>query len=131
MPPHSATLLNPDGPLNDKMLQDIQSEDRFQEKPTSLVEVVKHLPEDVFEKRPFRAYMAALQVRNAIILTSNGSRKQALEHSRLIIIKYIFVGDYVNGCLLLSFIQHRKLPGDYTWMVCCRDVCAWNVCDRT
>ena len=131
MPPHSATLLNPDGPLNDKMLEDIQSEDRFQEKPTSLVEVVKHLPEDVFEKRPFRAYMAALQVRNAIILTSNGSRKQALEHSRLIITKYIFVGDYVNGCLLLSFIQHRKLPGDYTWMVYCRDVCTWNVCDRT
>ena len=75
MPPHSATLLNPDGSLNDNMLEDISSEDRFKEKPTSLVEVVKHLPEDVFEKRPFRAYLAALQVRNAIILTSNGSRK--------------------------------------------------------
>ena len=33
-----------------------------QEKPTNLVEVIKHFPKDVFEKRPFRDYMGALQV---------------------------------------------------------------------
>ena len=64
MPPHSASLLSPDGPLNEEIMEDITRDDRFQKKPTNLTEVVKHLPDDVFEKRPFRAYMAALQVRN-------------------------------------------------------------------
>ena len=34
----------------------------MEEKPTNLAEVVSHFPKDVFEKRPFRAYMGALQV---------------------------------------------------------------------
>ena len=48
----------------EEIMEDITRDDRFQKKPTNLTEVVKHLPDDVFEKRPFRAYMAALQVRN-------------------------------------------------------------------
>ena len=49
------------------MTANIRQVDGFKEKPTSLVEVVNHLPKDVFEKRPFRAYMAALQVRNNVV----------------------------------------------------------------
>ena len=64
MPPHSSSMLGPDEPLSEKLTANRRLEDGFQEKPTSLVEVVNHLPKDVFEKRPFRAYMAALQVRN-------------------------------------------------------------------
>ena len=73
MAPHSASLLSPDGPLNEEIMEDITREDRFQKKPTNLTEVVKHLPDDVFEKRPFRAYMAALQVRNNIIFRTIGA----------------------------------------------------------
>ena len=45
--------------VNDNLTRNF---DQIEEKPTSLVEVVRHLPKDVFEKRPFRAYMGALQV---------------------------------------------------------------------
>ena len=72
MPPHSSSMLDPEGPLNEKLTGSIRREDGFQEKPTSLVEVVNHLPKDVFEKRPFRAYMAALQVRNNFVDISFG-----------------------------------------------------------
>ena len=67
MPPHSSSMLGPEEPLSEKLTANIRREDGFQEKPTSLVEVVNHLPKDVFEKRPFRAYMAALQVRNNVV----------------------------------------------------------------
>ena len=64
MPPNSTELLNTRSPLEEKLSTVDRRDNGFQEKPTSLVEVVKHLPEDVFEKRPFRAYMAAFQVRH-------------------------------------------------------------------
>ena len=63
MPPNSTELMNSRSPLEEKLSTVDRRENGIQEKPTSLVEVVKHLPEDVFEKRPFRAYMAAFQVR--------------------------------------------------------------------
>ena len=64
MPPNSGTSPKAEEPLNEEMVEDVTGADGFQEKPTTLVEVINHLPKDVFEKRPFRAYMAALQVRN-------------------------------------------------------------------
>ena len=45
--------------VNDNLTRNL---DQIEEKPTSLVEIVRHLPKDVFEKRPFRAYMGASQV---------------------------------------------------------------------
>ena len=64
MPPNSGTSPKAEEPLDEEMVEDVTAADDFQEKPTTLVEVINHLPKDVFEKRPFRAYMAALQVRN-------------------------------------------------------------------
>lgn len=64
MPPNSTEMLSSRSPLEEKLSNVDRRENGIQEKPTSLVEVVKHLPEDVFEKRPFRAYMAAFQVRH-------------------------------------------------------------------
>ena len=131
MAPHSASLLSPDGPLNEEIMEDITREDRFQKKPTNLTEVVKHLPDDVFEKRPFRAYMAALQVRNNIIFRTIGAwRSNTLEPYGSILTKHFFAGDCPNGCIRLCFISYRKLPWDCTRLVCCRDMCYWDVCDR-
>ena len=67
MPPYSSSMLGPEEPLSEKLTANRRRDDGFQEKPTSLVEVVNHLPKDVFEKRPFRAYMAALQVRDNVV----------------------------------------------------------------
>ena len=64
MPPCSGSSLKSEGTLKKEMVEDGIEEDSFQEKPTTLVDVINHLPKDIFEKRPFRAYTAALQVRN-------------------------------------------------------------------
>ena len=79
MPPHSSSMLGPEEPLSEKMTANIRRENGFQEKPTSLVEVVNHLPKDVFEKRPFRAYMAALQVRNTVVNISFDNEKFSIK----------------------------------------------------
>ena len=83
MPPNSTELLNTRSSLEEKLSTVDRRDNGFQERPTSLVEVVKHLPEDVFEKRPFRAYMAAFQVR----------------HNTRDLIKGIYVGHGKTDCL--------------------------------
>ena len=60
MPPHSSDIMyDTKTNVNGNLTRDF---DQIEEKPTSLVEIVRHLPKDVFEKRPLRAYMGALQV---------------------------------------------------------------------
>ena len=60
MHPHSSSITyDTKTNVNDNLTRNF---DQIEEKPTSLVEVVRHLPKDVFEKRPFHAYMGALQV---------------------------------------------------------------------
>ena len=80
MPPNSGTSLKAEEPLDEEMVEDVTGVDGFQEKPTTLVEVINHLPKDVFEKRPFRAYMAALQVRNNSI--SSTTKIQCIKDHR-------------------------------------------------
>lgn len=60
MAPHSTNLIcDSKTTVNDSISRNF---DEIEEKPTNLVEVTRHFPKDVFEKRPFRAYMGALQV---------------------------------------------------------------------
>jgi hypothetical protein len=60
MAPHSSNVIcNSTRTVNDSISRNV---DEIKEKPTNLVEIVRHFPKDVFEKRPFRAYMGALQV---------------------------------------------------------------------
>jgi hypothetical protein len=60
MAPHSSNVIcDSERTVNDSISR---NNDEVEKKPTNLVEVVSHFPKDVFEKRPFRAYMGALQV---------------------------------------------------------------------
>ena len=133
MPPHSSSMLGPEEPLSEKLTANRRLEDGFQEKPTSLVEVVNHLPKDVFEKRPFRAYMAALQVRNNVVnISFDNENNKILVISFISIVKPCFsVGNCTDCCLLLRSLPYRKLPWHFDRLVCCRNMCDWNVCNRT
>ena len=60
MAPHSSNIIcDSKRTVNDSISRNF---DDIEEKPTNLVEVVSHFPKDVFEKRPFRASMGAIQV---------------------------------------------------------------------
>ena len=60
MAPHSSNIIcDSKRTVNESISRNFND---IEEKPTNLVEVVSHFPKDVFEKRPFRAYMGAIQV---------------------------------------------------------------------
>ena len=62
MPPHSTNMYDSESSENLRIKRDLNAAEFVEQKPTNLVEVVNHFPKDIFEKRPFRAYMGALQV---------------------------------------------------------------------